>query len=54
MASRLYGRLVAERVLDPKTGEVLAEPDDILDRDLARKIVVAEVAEVKVRSALDL
>jgi DNA-directed RNA polymerase subunit beta' len=52
MASRLYGRLVAERVLDPKTGEVLAEPDDILDRDLARKISVAEVMEVKVRSAL--
>jgi DNA-directed RNA polymerase subunit beta' len=52
MASRLYGRLVAERVLDPKTGEVLAEPDDILDRDLARKITNAEVGEVKVRSAL--
>ena len=52
MASRLYGRLVAERVLDPKTGEVLAEPDDILDRDLARKITNAEVEEVKVRSAL--
>ena len=52
MASRLYGRLIAERVLDPKTGEVLAEPDDILDHDLARKISAAEVEEVKVRSAL--
>ncbi len=52
MMSRLYGRLVAERVLDPKTGEVLAEADDSLDHDLSRKIAVAEVEEVKVRSAL--
>jgi DNA-directed RNA polymerase subunit beta' len=51
MASRLYGRLAAERVLDPKTGEVLAERDDIIDHELARKIANAEVAEVKVRSA---
>jgi DNA-directed RNA polymerase subunit beta' len=52
MMSRLYGRLVAERVLDPKTGEVLAEADDSLDHDLSRKIAVAGVEEVKVRSAL--
>jgi DNA-directed RNA polymerase subunit beta' len=52
MASRLFGRLVAERVLDPKTGEVLAEPDDILDHDLARKITTLGIPEVKVRSAL--
>ena len=52
MMSRLYGRLVAERVLDPKTGEVLAERDDALDHELSRKIAVAEVEEVKVRSAL--
>jgi DNA-directed RNA polymerase subunit beta' len=52
LASRLYGRLAAERVLDMETGEVLAEPDDVLDRDLARKIAAAKVEEVKVRSAL--
>ncbi len=52
MMSRLYGRLVAERVLDPQTGEVLAERDDPLDHELARKISVAGVEEVKVRSAL--
>jgi DNA-directed RNA polymerase subunit beta' len=33
-------------------GEVLAEPDDSIDRELARKIAAADVAEVKVRSAL--
>ena len=52
MMSRLYGRLVAERVLDPKTGEVLAERDDALDHELAKKIAAAGVEEVKVRSAL--
>jgi DNA-directed RNA polymerase subunit beta' len=52
LASRLYGRLVSARVLDPKTGEVLAEPDEILDHDLARKISAAGVDEIKVRSAL--
>jgi DNA-directed RNA polymerase subunit beta' len=52
MMSRLYGRLVAERVLDPNTGEVLAERDDALDHELSRKIAAAGVEEVKVRSAL--
>jgi DNA-directed RNA polymerase subunit beta' len=52
MMSRLYGRLVAERVLDPKTGEVLAEPEDILDHELSRKIAASGAEEVKVRSAL--
>jgi DNA-directed RNA polymerase subunit beta' len=51
MASRLYGRLIAERVLDPETGEVLGEFDDIIDRDMARKIAAVGVIEVKVRSA---
>ncbi len=50
--NRLYSRLVAERVLDPKTGEVLAERDDVIDHELARKIVAAGVTEVKVRSPL--
>jgi DNA-directed RNA polymerase subunit beta' len=52
MMSRLYGRLVAERVLDPKTGEVLAERDDALDHELSKKIAASDVEDVKVRSAL--
>jgi DNA-directed RNA polymerase subunit beta' len=52
MMSRLYGRLVAEQVLDPMTGEVLAEPEDILDHELSRKIAASGAEEVKVRSAL--
>jgi DNA-directed RNA polymerase subunit beta' len=52
MSTRLYGRLLAERVLDPQTGEVLGEFDDVIDHELARKIATAGAAEVKVRSAL--
>ncbi|MGD0612564.1 MAG: DNA-directed RNA polymerase subunit beta' [Anaerolineales bacterium] len=52
LSSRLYGRLAAERVLDPQTGEVLAERDDVIDHELARKITSAGVEEIKVRSAL--
>jgi DNA-directed RNA polymerase subunit beta' len=52
MASRLYGRLVAESIIAPDTGEVLAERDDPIDHELARKISAIGIAEVKVRSAL--
>lgn len=49
---RLFGRVVAARVIDPRTGEVLAERDDILDHNLSRKIEEADVDEVKVRSPM--
>jgi len=52
MFDRLYGRLAAERILDPKTGEVLAEPDDMIDHELARKVANLGIQEVKVRSPL--
>ncbi|MCL4822842.1 MAG: DNA-directed RNA polymerase subunit beta', partial [Anaerolineales bacterium] len=52
LGTRLYSRLVAERVLDPRTGEVLAEYNDVISHELARRIVAAGVEEVKVRSAL--
>ncbi|BAJ63120.1 DNA-directed RNA polymerase subunit beta' [Anaerolinea thermophila] len=49
---RLFGRLTAERVIDPRTGEVLAERDQMLDHELCRRIVAAGVDEVKVRSPM--
>ncbi len=52
LKDRLFGRMVAMRVVDPHTGEVLAEHDDMLDHSLVRKIVEAGVDEVKVRSPL--
>ena len=52
LSSRLYSRLLAENVIDPKTGEVIGEYNDIINQELARKIAASGVAEVKVRSAL--
>jgi DNA-directed RNA polymerase subunit beta' len=52
MGVRLFGRLAATNVIDPRTGEILVERDDILDHDAVRKIVLAGIEEVKVRSPL--
>ncbi len=52
LGSRIYSRLLAERVLDPQTGEVIAEPNELIGHELARKIMKADVAEVLVRSPL--
>ncbi len=52
MSVRLYGRLVAERIVDPSTGELLAERDDMLDHERIRKVLQAGITEVKVRSPL--
>src|SRR5687768_12934672 len=52
LSSRLYSRLLAENVIDPKTGEVIGEYNDIINQELARRIAAAGVEEVKVRSAL--
>jgi len=50
MGDRLYSRYTAERVVDPETGEVLAERNQMLDKDLVSKIVASNVDSVKVRS----
>jgi DNA-directed RNA polymerase subunit beta' len=52
MSSRLYSRLLAENVIDPKTGEVIAEYNDVINQELARKIAATGIEEIKVRSPL--
>lgn len=52
LSVRLYGRLAAERVVDPETGEVLAERDDVLDHERARRIANSNVQDIKARSPL--
>ncbi len=52
MTNRMYSRMLAERVLDPKTGEVLADYNDEIDHEMARCITMAGVTEAKVRSPL--
>lgn len=52
IGNRLFGRLIAERVVEPETGEILAERNDPLDHKLVRRISNSTVEEVKVRSPL--
>ena len=52
MFDRLFGRLIAERVVDPETGEILAERDQLLDHKEVRIIVKSSIQSVKVRSPL--
>ncbi|MEW6398723.1 MAG: DNA-directed RNA polymerase subunit beta [Bacillota bacterium] len=46
---RLVGTLAAGRVIDPRTGEVLADPGSVIDRRLAERIDAAGIARLKVR-----
>lgn len=51
-AERIYGRVLAERVIDPKTGEIVFNQDDILTHAAVKKVIELGVNEVKVRSPL--
>lgn len=49
---RLKGRLLAEAIADPKTGEILADHDDLLTNELIASLLDAGITEFKVRSPL--
>ncbi|GAG53284.1 unnamed protein product, partial [marine sediment metagenome] len=50
--SRIYGRYAAAPVIDPNTGEVLVDRDEMINNDQVRRILNAEIDEVTVRSPL--
>jgi len=52
LSSRLYGRLAADAIIDPTTGEVLVDRDEVITHDHARRITNAGLTEIKVRSAM--
>ena len=52
MSVRLYGRVVNRRVVDPMTGEVLAERNTLLDHNKIRELMNANIDEVMVRSPM--
>jgi DNA-directed RNA polymerase subunit beta' len=52
MSSRLYSRVLADDVIDPHSGEVIAANGDLITYEVARRISASGVAEVKVRSPL--
>ncbi len=51
-AERLYGRLTAERVIDPITGEILVEKGGLVDHAVAKRLDDSNVQEIKVRSPM--
>jgi len=52
MSSRLFGRVAAQAVADPETGEVIVERNALIEHEHTRRIDAAGVEEVKVRSPL--
>ena len=52
LSERIYGRVLAERVVDPKTGEIIFEANDLLTHENVKKVINANVQKIKVRSPL--
>ncbi len=51
-SERIYGRLLAERVIHPETGEVIGERNDMINKELSRQILKAGIKKLKVRSPM--
>ena len=49
---RLYGRVAASQVKDPKTGKIVAKKDQVLDAKLAKVIQDSGVEEVEIYSIM--
>ncbi|HID83805.1 MAG TPA: DNA-directed RNA polymerase subunit beta' [Anaerolineales bacterium] len=52
MGQRIWGRIAAERVVDPETGEVIVEKGELIERRHVRRIMASKIESVKVRSPL--
>ncbi len=52
LRERIFGRVLAEDVKDPYTGEVIAKRNEVIDEKLAEKIARSGVEKVRVRSPL--
>ncbi|MBB5223028.1 DNA-directed RNA polymerase subunit beta' [Amaricoccus macauensis] len=52
LAERILGRVAAEDVLDPKTGEVIFRRNDLIDERDADRIEASGVLEMQIRSPL--
>ncbi len=52
VGDRVLGRVPADDVVHPSTGEVIVKAGDLIDESQARQIEEAQVQEVRIRSAL--
>lgn len=51
-SERLYGRVLADRLIDPKTGEIIFDRNDLLTHESVKKVINSGIDKVKVRSPL--
>jgi len=49
---RVYGRTVADDVIDPKTGEVIVERGEMVDREARGKIEAADISAIRIFSPM--
>lgn len=52
MDERLIGRIVAENIVDPKTGEIIIERNEMISSSTIKRINDAKLEDVKIRSPL--
>ncbi|MBT4002185.1 MAG: DNA-directed RNA polymerase subunit beta', partial [Chloroflexi bacterium] len=52
LGDRIFGRILAKRVVHPETGEIIAEVGDMIEKELVRKITNGGVQEIYSRSPL--
>ena len=52
LEDRIRGRVSAETVTDPATGEVIVDVNDLITHDLAKRIVACGYKEITIRSVL--
>ncbi|MBI3160642.1 MAG: DNA-directed RNA polymerase subunit beta' [Chloroflexi bacterium] len=52
LGTRVFGRVAARSVADPQTGEMLVKRGELIEQNAVRKITLANVTDVYVRSPL--
>jgi len=52
MGERIWGRVAADDIIDPDTGEIIVEKGEMIERRHVRRIEASSIQEVKVRSPL--
>jgi len=52
MENRIFGRVLAANLVHPKTGEILAEKGQEIDRSIIKQVEDLNIEEVKVRSVI--
>lgn len=52
LSERIIGRTSFEKIVDPKTDDIIVKKNEIITDEMAKRIVSAKITEVKLRSTL--